>query len=282
MAVSTPTERDPRNVGPFLRRARTDAGLRQVEVVEATSLSQAQLSRVERSDGMLTKVEQARELAALYRLDPDAAEWLEGVVEDYHSQREDRRFYVLRGSNIENTQRRFRRLEQQTTRMRSFSMGAVLGQVQTAEMIAAIFGTGVDSEMVHERRRRGVDQPSNAGRRYEMVMGEGVCRWLIGSLGLMADQLDHLVRVSHLPNVDLRWVPGHIVTGVLPSPGFHIYDDHTVGLSQVEGSATLTDSQDLRSFVERFEAVQAAALAGDDARAEMTRIADGLGRTGAG
>ncbi len=217
--------------------------------------------------------EQAAALGELYDLDADTREWVIGVVEDHHTQRTDKRFAVQRGTNIFALQRRFRRLEQRTTRMRSFSMGAVLGMLQTADYAAAIFGTDPVDERVQERVRRRVDALANRERRYELVLGEGVGRWSLGSHKIMAAQLDDMAAVATLPNVDLRWLPWWNVPGELPGPGFNIYDDHTVVLSQVGGSATLTDSDDLDRHRALFTRLQNAALAGDAARDAIAALA---------
>lgn len=265
-------ERRPTELGPLLSQVRKAAGWKQTDVVARTDLSQAQLSRTERSDSVPSP-EQIATLAALYGLDDETTEWMLGVVEDHHTQRNDKRFIVQRGSNILAVQRRFRRLEQRVTRMRSFSMGAVLGMVQTSGYAAAVFGTDESHERVQERLRRRIDAAQNRDRRYELVLAEGVGRWALGSPLVMADQLDDLVAVSQLPNVDLGWLPWSTVTGELPGPGFNIYDDHTVVLSQIAGSATLTDAGDVHSYEGLFTRLQRAALTGDSAREAIAFLA---------
>lgn len=270
-------ERSSQRVGALLADARKAAGLRQTDVVKATTLSQAQLSRIENGDSMPRQEgdqDQVAELVALYGIRAEQAEWLAGVVEDHHSLRNDKRRTILVGRNVLHTQRRFRRLDQRTTRIRSFSMGMVLGQVQERATVEAIFGG--PGPAVDDRLRRGVEQPANSGRRYEMVMHENVARWPVGSLAVMADQLDHLVTVSHLPNVDLRWITGRTVTGVLPGPGFHIYDDDAVVLAQVDGNVYLDDEESLAQYTGRFTALRDVAIVDDDARAEIARLAEEL------
>lgn len=276
-------KRDPRTVGALLRDARGGAGLTQKAVVVATSLSQAGLSRIERGEGLpaldpVEDVDQVDELVRLYRVedsDPELARWLRDVVEELHDQREEKRVVVVRGRNVMAMQRRFTREEEAATRMRSFSSGLVLGQLQTRGYVAEVMGRPEDSPEVALRMTRHVGAPGNRLRRYELVLTETVARFPLGDDAVMADQLDDLVVSSQLPNVDLRWIPLGTRLGRFPLvPAFNVYDDDLVRWSQVDGTAALLDPADVARYVDEFERLQGLALAGDDARAAIAAIAD--------
>lgn len=266
-------ERRPDNLGPLLRSARRDAGLNQLEVVKRAGVSQAQLSRIERGDSM-PSVAQARALADLYELRDEDRVFVVETVEDHHEQREDRRFTVQRGNNILAIQRRFRRLDQRTRHVRSYSAGVVLGQLQVAGYAAAVMGgVAEDDPIVLERLARRVDSPTNADRRYDVVLAEGAIRLTVGSYQVMADQLDSLIAVSRLPNVDLRILGMRVVLDEVPLvPGFYVYDAHTVVLSQIDGAATLTDPEDVARYSAEFARLQGLALAEDEARTALASI----------
>ncbi|ANY06588.1 hypothetical protein AFB00_10110 [Pseudonocardia sp. HH130630-07] len=267
-------------MGALLRAARGDAGLTQTAVVEATSLSQAALSRIERGDGLPAlddDRDQVAELVTVYRLgdtDPELATWLRDVVEELHDRREEKRVVVVRGSNIMAMQRRFTREEQASTRIRAWSQGLILGQLQSPAYTAAVLGLPEDSPEVRQRRERYAGAPRNRLRQYDVLLAETVARWPLVDDTAMLDQLDDLITTSQLPNVDLRWLPLGVRLERLPLlPAFHVYDDRMVIWSQIDGSATLTAPEDVARYVAEFERLQAVALAGDEARSAIAEIA---------
>jgi transcriptional regulator with XRE-family HTH domain len=258
-------------LGPFLAGARRDAGLRQVEVVSQTALSQAQLSRIERGQAVPT-VDQARALASLYKLVPAVRTRVVQAAKDHEADRVDSRIVIQRG-NILSLQQRFRRLEEQASVLRAFSPTMVPGHVQTAAYIAAVFDQPEDADVVRDRLRRAVEDPGNAGRLYTLILAEGAVRWPLGSPSLMADQLDHLVRVSELPHVRLGFIGWRETMDIGPGPGFYLYDDHTVVLSGVGGYALLNAPADVADYRATFHHLEQLTVFGDDARARLREIA---------
>lgn len=283
MTSGDPSEREqrpPEHVGPLLRNARTSAGLSQPQVERATSLSQNGLSRIERGEGMPRidperGVDQVAEMAALYGLAADVATELTEVVTDFWEARKDERIVVTRATNVLSVQRRIRRREEKTKRLRSFTNGLPFGWAQTPEVMAAIFGVDVDHPKVRDRMRRAAQLPANADRQYEGVMTEGGLRWVMGSAEVMAAQVEHLAAVAALPNVDLRLITARTPVGMEPGPGFHIHDeDGPVVLAQVGGSAELDKPEQVARYIERFDRLQAVALTGDDVLVILTELAE--------
>lgn len=259
-------------MGRFLAAARRDVGFRQVEVVGKTTLSQAQLSRIERGQAMPT-AEQARELADLYRLDGASRSRVVQAVEDHLAGRSDSRLVIQRG-NILSLQQRFRRLEEEAAVVRAFTPTMITGLAQTSAYAAKVFDEPEDAEVVRDRLRRSADVSANRGRLYVLILAEGAVRWALGSPAVMAEQLDHLVAVSELPNVRIGFIGSHTTVDVTPGPGFYLYDDHTVVLAGVGGYALLNNPGDLADYRSTFEHLERLAAFGDDARAQMRAIAD--------
>jgi hypothetical protein len=223
--------------------------------------------------GSVPTPKQAVELADLYRLPHEWRDQLVQLAEDHKEQREEHRFVVVRGRNVLHVQRRFRRLEESVQRMRSYSSGVVLGQLQSPRYAAAIFGQPADSEVVRERLARGVQSAANSGRRYEVVMTEGTAYPGLGSAEVMVEQFEHLIEVSRLPHVDLRWIGrGTVLDSPSSVPGFNIYDDTAVVLSQVDGAATLDDPDDILRYVAEFDRLWGAAAAGAEARDALAEV----------
>jgi hypothetical protein len=221
--------------------------------------------------------DQARALADLYQLDDDQRAFVVAEADRYHRGRRDSRYHVMpsRGSTL-SVQRAFTGLDDAANRIRAFSAGAVAGSTQTLAYCAAMFGEPPEGGPESlERRKRGADLPRNAGRRYELVVTEGVAVASYGSDAVMADQFDHLVALSGFPNVDLR-----VITRGTPGirwevPGITIYDDAPVILGQILKGYVRLDAGDARipEWVGHFEELQAAAAAGDDARGALAEIA---------
>lgn len=259
-------------LGPLLAAARRASGLRQVEVVQRTDLSQAQLSRIERGSAM-PSTEQARKLAALYRMDPAARTHVVQAAKDHEAGRSDSRLVVQRG-NVLSLQQRFRRIEQAARVLRGFSPSMILGQLQTPAYAAAVFDEPQDSEIVRDRLRRAVQEPANRDRIYNLILAEGAVRWPLGSHEVMAEQLDHLIAVSRLPHVRLGYIGWRATTDVGPGPGFSMYDDHSVVLSGIGGFALLNAPADLADYRARFEHLERLATYGEQAREQLKLVAD--------
>jgi transcriptional regulator with XRE-family HTH domain len=271
-STASASQQRPTPVGTLLACARRDVGLSQVAVVGKTTLSQAQLSRIEHGQSMPT-LSQARELAALYRLDTDARRQVIQAATDHKAGRSDSRLVIQRGT-ILSLQQRFRRIEEQAASVRAFSPAMVLGQLQTPAYAAAVFNQPEDSEVVQDRVRRAVHAPYNHGRTYTLILTEGSLRWAFRSPAVMAEQLDHLITTSELAHVRLGLIDSRTFVEVGPGPGFYLYDDHTVVLSEVGGYALLRNRADLTEYRSTFEHFERLATFGTPTRDRLREIAD--------
>lgn len=277
----------PATVGALLIAARKTAGLRQQDVAAATSVTQPKLSRIECGEAYpvvspARDVDDVAELAELYRLDDADREWIYDVLD----RRDERRYTVVQGRDVLAVQRRFRRLATLASRVRAFSTnGVIVGELQTPRMAAAVFGTGVGSPQVAERRLRHVGHPDNAHRRYDVVLHESVVGWRTVPADVLAEQVDDLVEASRLPNVDLRWIPSTTVLAAPRVPALSIYEVPTTSglqvtaiLGQLDGAATRDEEWAVERYVSEFERLRSAGLAGDVARDRMQRVATVLRR----
>lgn len=274
MTDGTNEGRPPQKLGSLLRAARKRLRISQTETSARTGIAQSAISRMEQDPpGSVPTPAQAQALAEVYQLSDDWRDQLVLIAEEHLTNREVKRYVVLRGRNILHLQRRFRALEQDVIRLRSFSSGGILGQLQTPGYAGVVLH-GKD-DLVRERLARGVDSPENRDRQYEIVMTEGVAFPAFGSAAVMAAQFEHLVTVSQLPNVDLRWLGRGTVLSKPPLVrAFNIYDDHTLVINQADGSATLEDPEDVARYTAEFERLQAAAIRGDEVRAALAEIAN--------
>jgi hypothetical protein len=119
-------------------------------------------------------------------------------------------------------------LEDEATTVRTFKIDLVDGLLQTREYATAVIMANrphgsdalvrsqVDVRLRRQARLRGED-PIHV----EAILTEGALRVQVGGRETMRRQLDHLLRLTELPNVDLRVVPAS--TGAYPAMGTPFY-----------------------------------------------------------
>jgi len=115
-------------------------------------------------------------------------------------------------------------LEAAASHLREYEESLIPGLLQTKEYALAIFQLDRPTMIEEERERlvavrlqrqslltRRLPKPP----RVEVILSEAVLRRTVGGPEVMANQLDHLLRVAELPNVSLRVLP--LAAG--PHPG---------------------------------------------------------------
>lgn len=252
-----------------LRKA---AGLRQVDVVTRTTLSQAQLSRIERGKSLPTEAE-TRALADLYGAEPAHRDELEVLARDARAGIRDTRLVVQRGRTLA-MQQRWRRIESDAHVIRSYHSALVLGVLQVPAYAAVVLEQPVDAGVVRDRELRRQALLTQPQPEYVLVQTEGALRLCVATAAVMAEQVDGMVAASLRPNVRLGIIPGWRAVDVVAGANFHIYDDSAVVVGLEVAAATLTDVADVRHFRRLFERLSAAAVWGDESRAELRRIAE--------
>jgi transcriptional regulator with XRE-family HTH domain len=204
------TEPDPKRGAEFisLRELRKTAGLNQTEVVEAVKralpnarFSQPALSRVEKGGGSLTP-DIVRVLCRIYGVTGAELAALVQRAEDAEAGYVDARV-VLQAGNTINLQRRFARLERDAAQISSYNPVMVIGSLQTPAYAATVFGTTEDDPIVRDRTGRQEKMIADSPQRWVVVQTEGSLRWQARSAAVMAEQVEHLIKLSHAPNVDL-------------------------------------------------------------------------------
>ena len=252
-----------------LRKA---AGLRQVDVVARTALSQAQLSRIERGKSLPTETE-AEQLARLYAADPTQTGGLVQMAREARASIQDSRLVVQRGHTLA-MQQRWRRIEGDARMVRSYQSALVLGVLQTPAYAAVVLEQPEDSAVVRDRLYRHDRLLTESGRENILIQTEGSLRLCVGSTAVMADQAESLVRASSRPNVQLGVIPASQAVDVVAGTSFHIYDEKAVVVGLEVAAASLTDTADIRHFRGLFDRLAAVAVWGGRARDLVAGIAE--------
>ncbi|MGI9001125.1 MAG: helix-turn-helix domain-containing protein [Pseudonocardia sp.] len=266
----------PGSLGRSLRALRAAAGLNQTELADLTGLSQSQISRAE-TDRRLLAPDDVVRFADACRADSREKDQLVGLAETLAREYVDARATLQRGAH--HFQERIRRYEEDSTLVRAYQPGMVLGQLQTTEYSRAVFASRdgrapEEVERLVAQRRHRAGQLHDPVRRWEMIQTEGALTWCLDGPGMMAEQMEHLLSVSTLRNVDLGIVPAFQTADFTASHGFHIYDSAVVQVGTKNATALLSEREDIVTYATLFSRIADLAVRGDEARQILARLAD--------
>jgi transcriptional regulator with XRE-family HTH domain len=206
--VRSPTLRR-RELGSRLRGLRLEQGLTVDQVAELLLCSPSKVSRMETGQRGATQrdirdlcriygVTQEAQVASMMELAKEGKQqgWWQSYELDY--------FATYVG------------LEQAATWLCYYQSSIVPGLLQTPEYARAMHQGSLPAEFTTERadalievrlRRQQVLTTRDPLLRLEAIIDEAVLHRVVGSSGVMAAQLRHLVEVGNMPNVTLRAIP---------------------------------------------------------------------------
>jgi transcriptional regulator with XRE-family HTH domain len=206
--VRSPTLRR-RELGARLRGLRLEQGLTVDQVAELLLCSPSKVSRMETGQRGATQrdirdlcriygVAQEAQVASMMELAKEGKQqgWWQSYELDY--------FATYVG------------LEQAATWLCYYQSSIVPGLLQTPEYARAMHQGSLPAEFTTERadalievrlRRQQVLTTRDPLLRLEAIIDEAVLHRVVGSSGVMAAQLRHLVEVGNMPNVTLRAIP---------------------------------------------------------------------------
>ncbi|WP_442802383.1 DUF5753 domain-containing protein [Streptomyces sp. CMB-StM0423] len=118
------------------------------------------------------------------------------------------------------------------------------------------------------RRQKLLYQP---GRRYHILLWEGVLRTLLCPPAVLAAQLDRLAGVIGLDTVELGIVPFTATLKQPPAVGFWIYVDRQVIVETWHAELWLDDAETVAMHLRAWEALRDSVLYGTDAHRTIAR-----------
>ncbi|GGP40431.1 helix-turn-helix domain-containing protein [Streptomyces melanogenes] len=174
-------------------------------------------------------------------------------------------------------------LYERTHWFRAYSPGLFPGLLQT-------FGYTEDVLRAVQRRRVAVDDVADAvaarmerqsvlhegQRRFAFLVEEGTLGNSLGDADTQAEQLDHLLTFSALPNVSVGVIPVRLRRARMPVEGFWIFDKAQVNVELVSGYLTITQPSEIKAYADTFAALADVAVYGDKARALILKARDAL------
>src|SRR5829696_3389674 len=218
-------------------------------------------------------------LADALKLSGDARGQLQDQARAARSQM--RSWRLLHAQGVAKHQADFARMEQTATRLRLFQPNLVPGLLQTAEYARHAIELATDAQDVGlgVARRMARQQLLYArGKSFEFVITEGALRWRFVPTDVHVGQLNHLASLATLANVSIRVIPWHAQVAALQNTMFCLFDDRLAYVELLNGEIATEDRQDIAQYAATFAALSGAAVTGEDAIAELHRIAETLER----
>jgi transcriptional regulator with XRE-family HTH domain len=259
-----------------VRTLRRNAGLTGVELarrVPPNGVSQSRISRIE-TGHLVPQADEVDRLADALGADADARGQLHDQARAARSSM--RSWRTLHARGFPQHQQTIARWEQAATRIRMFQPNIVPGLLQTAEYARhAIELSTADQDVPSAVAARMARQAMlyERGKSFEFLMTEGALRWRLVPTDVHVGQLNHLAALATLANVTVGVLPWHAQVTAHQTTMFCLFDEASAYVELLNGEVTTEDRQDVAQYAETFTALSQAAVTGEDAIAELHRIA---------
>lgn len=266
-------------LGDRLRLLRQSADLSGKQIAERLGWAASKVSRIERNRQPLTDADVVG-LAGVLGLDTAATEELRDELRAIRL--EETRWSRQLVAGHRPVQERVRREEAAARSLDAYNVLTVHGLLQTAGYARAVFevlddlrGTPRDADAAMRVRLQRQEVLYEPGHQFSMLMTEAALRLSVAPLDVLRGQLDRLIAVADLPDLRLGIIPLGVRLPVLVMHDFAIRDDEvTVELGHTE--MTTRDTDDVALYRRILDRLWTVAVAGEDARAMLTRIAGTL------
>lgn len=247
-----------------LRALRQDAGLTGQQLAERLGWQGSKVSRLQ-SGRSHPSDNDIRAWCRECGTEDEAADLIAAARQAQQMYTEWRR--VQRGGLREVQQSR-RPLYERTKVMRVYCSNVIPGLLQTRAYAAALLSeiarfnsTPDDSAAAAEARLERSQIIRRSGRRFPILIEEGVLRRQVGGPDVMAEQLGYLLQVAALPSVTLGVVPARATT-MWPLETFTVFDTEQVAVELLTAALTITAPSEVAQYVAAHEAMSAGAAHG--------------------
>lgn len=274
-----------RRLAAELRRLRSESNQSIEDVAGALRWPGSKVSRIEnRQVGVSTR--DLRKLLELYSVED--AGYRDELLELARRATERGWWQSYRSAVIPSSYANLIGLESEAATIRSYEPELVPGLLQTADYARAIIRAGRPADTSQEIERRvevRMERQEVLVRadprppKVSVVLNEGVLLRRVGSAEIMRAQIEHLMRKRDRANVVVQILPfsaGEHPSMVGPFTMMTFLDAADPGVVNVEnhtGSHALETPEEIRSYEEIWDAIQAKAASPDDSRAMMRTYA---------
>ncbi|MFI5488948.1 helix-turn-helix domain-containing protein [Micromonospora echinaurantiaca] len=208
-----------RQLGRLLRQFRNEAGVTLDAAAEALEYSRQKIWRLECGMGPV-RVLDVKAMCELYGVSPEMTEAMRGLAAETKS----KGWWHAYGDAVPSWFELYVGLESAAAHLRRYDESLIPGLFQTRQYAQAIYrldrphASEEDRDRAVEvrlQRQSLLTRRLPAAPNVAQMLSEAVLRRAVGDVRVMMTQLDHLLRLSDLPNVSLRVVP--LAAG--PHPG---------------------------------------------------------------
>ena len=266
----------------MVRTLRRNAGLTGVELARRIpnppGMSQSRISRIE-TGHVIPQADEVDRLADALVVDPGTRAQLHDLARAARSTM--RSWRLLHAQGIAQHQGDIARMEQVASTLRLFQPNLVPGLLQTGEYARRaieLATNATDIGLAVARRMARQQILYDRAKSFHFLMTEGALRWRIVPADVHAGQLNHLASLATLGNVSIGVIPWHVPVAAHQTTMFCLVDDRMAYVELLGGEVVTEDRNDLAQYTATFAALEDAALTGDDAVAELGRIASELAR----
>jgi transcriptional regulator with XRE-family HTH domain len=267
---------DRERLATALRDLRQSAGLTGVEAARRARMSQPKISKLE-TGRLLPSITDLHSLLSLYQADRAARDELLEIAGRLHATIESNRTILRRGAAYR--QARLSEIEHEATSLRYFSPVVLPGLLQTAEYMRRVFslelsGTELARTIAARQQRQQILYDTT--KTFTFVITEAALRWGFCPAEVMAAQASHIASLATLTNVEVGVISLGAPIGDLPLHGYQILDDRLARIELEHAVVTVTDPQDVATYVRLFGTMSQAAEFGQEARSRLAVIGSSL------
>ncbi|MEV6183045.1 helix-turn-helix transcriptional regulator [Streptomyces sp. NPDC052015] len=271
-----------RQLGAELRRLREQAGRRIEDTATHLECSMSKISRVETGQAPI-KARDVRDLLEWYGVtDPLRIE----TVMQIHRDAQQQGWWAHYGEVLPSGMATYAGLEADARVLRSYESTFVHGLLQTEDYARAVIAAvrpnephEVDQLVRFRKERQALLTRRPDPLELWVVMEESALRRPVGGTEVMAAQLHHLIEAARLPNVTLQVMPtakgAHAaLAGTFSLLEFEPHTPTVVYVDSIAGNVYLEKERDVRTFIQTFDLLRAAAPDPQEAPATLERIAE--------
>ncbi|WP_046506840.1 helix-turn-helix domain-containing protein [Streptomyces odonnellii] len=247
-----------------LRTMRRRASRTQIWLAQRCNMSQTKLSNIE--TGRITPGLVDVELI-LRSLDapPELVAEVAALARLANTEWQGKRASWRRG--LEKRQAELAGLEAEATTLRYFLPAMVTGLLAIPEYIRASLGhSPVDISKTVTKKLERQSVLYDGTKRFTFLLTEQAVRWAVVPRAAMAVQIDHLISISHLPNIRIGVIPLGVAVGRGPMNTFTLYDQRLVTVETFTGRIVFQDARDIAEHLEVFDLYERHALFGTEVR----------------
>jgi len=275
---------DQRRMAEILRGLRVDAGLSTTELAKRLGWSQSKVSKTERGI-TLPPPSDVEAWAVATAASAELRAQLSALADRSTFEFIERRRVLAPGPR--RVQQEIQRLEEAASVVRVFNHSVVIGLAQTRAYVEAMFrlGGSIPEERLDDAvearlaRQATLADPS---KRFEFVMGEAALRRRLIRPAAMRTQLERLIEMSRRSNIYLGVIRFDADERVHQHHGYSVIGDPDLEDAAIAGTSTVTRTlriradDEIREYIEHFNALRAAATEGEPLRAFLHELIDEL------